>query len=721
MPSSPYTPANPSEDAAWLAKLNDAQREAVEYGADLKGQPAGALLVIAGAGSGKTNTLAHRVANLVVKGADPRRILLLTFSRRAALEMTRRVTRIATHALGTRAALAQGLTWSGTFHGVGARLLREYADLIGLAPTFTINDREDSADLMNLVRHELGFSAKERRFPSKGTCFAIYSRVVNTGASLADVLNAAFPWCREWEADLRVLFAQYVEAKQKQSVLDYDDLLLYWSMMAAEPAIAADLSGRFDHVLVDEYQDTNRLQAAILLALKPDGRGLTVVGDDAQSIYSFRGATVRNILDFPQHFNPPAKQVTLERNYRSTQPILAASNAVIELAAERFTKNLWTDQAGAQRPRLVTVADEADQARYVVEQVLEAREAGMKLKAQAVLFRAAHHSAALEIELTRRNIPFVKFGGLKFLDSVHVKDVLAVLRWAENPRDRVAGFRVTQLLPGVGPATAARVLDSVAQPDATGAADAPGLATAAVSTSALSAALAAFVPPLRALEDWQAFAALMASVSAPGSAWPAEFELIRRWYEPHLERNHEDAAIRHADLLQMESIAGTYASRERFLTELTLDPPDATSDESGVPLLDEDYLILSTIHSAKGQEWRNVFVLNGVDGCIPSDMGTGSEEEIEEERRLLYVAMTRAKEDLHIVVPQRFYVHNQTQLGDRHVWASRSRFIPAHLLPLFDAYAWPRIPAPVAPSAAGLAAAAQAKIEIAAKLRKMWD
>ena len=723
----------PSDTAAWLAKLNDAQREAVEYDTGNVTQPTGALLVIAGAGSGKTNTLAHRVANLVVKGVDPRRILLLTFSRRAAVEMTRRVTRIAGQALGARAAVAQGLTWSGTFHGIGARLLREYAELIGLAPTFTINDREDSADLMNLVRHELGLSAKERRFPSKGTCIAIYSRVVNTGAALADVLNDAFPWCREWEADLRMLFATYVEAKQKQSVLDYDDLLLYWSLMAEQPTIAADLAGRFDHVLVDEYQDTNRLQASILLALKPDGRGLTVVGDDAQSIYSFRGATVRNILDFPGHFNPPARQVTLERNYRSTLPILAASNAVIELASERFTKNLWTDKASAQRPRLVSVADEADQARYIVEQVLEAREAGMKLKAQAVLFRAAHHSAALEIELTRRNIPFVKFGGLKFLDSVHVKDVLAVLRWAENPRDRVAGFRVTQLLPGVGPATAARVLDAVAEgarklagpvraegAGTVGNARTSGDATHSVS-GATANALAAFAPPPRTLEDWQPFVALMSSVCGLGSSWPAEFERVRRWYEPHLERNHEDAAIRHADLLQMESIAATYASRERFLTELTLDPPDATGDESGVPMLDEDYLILSTIHSAKGQEWRNVFVLNGVDGCIPSDLGTGSEAEIDEERRLLYVAMTRAKEDLHIVVPQRFYVHNQTHLGDRHVWASRTRFIPAHLLPLFDVHAWPRVPEPVAPSVAGLAAAAQAKLEIAAKLKKMWD
>jgi DNA helicase-2/ATP-dependent DNA helicase PcrA len=688
--------------ASYLTKLNDAQREAVEYGTDA-GEPSGALLVIAGAGSGKTNTLAHRVAHLLVKGADPRRILLLTFSRRAANEMTRRVTRIATHALGNRSGMAQGLTWSGTFHSVGARLLRDYADLVGLSPSFTINDREDSADLMNLVRHELGLSAKEKRFPAKSTCFAIYSRVVNTGASLAAVLDQAFPWCREWEDDLRRLFAAYVNAKQHQSVLDYDDLLLYWSHLAAEPSVAADLSNRFDYVLVDEYQDTNKLQASILFSMKPDGRGLTVVGDDAQSIYSFRGATVRNILDFPNHFNPPAKCVTLERNYRSTQPILAASNAVIDLSTERYTKNLWTDKASAQRPRIVSVADEADQARYIVEQVLEAREGGMTLKQQAVLFRAAYHSAALEIELTRRNIPFVKFGGLKFLDSVHVKDVLAVLRWAENPRDRVAGFRVVQLLPGIGPAIAGRVLDQVAERG-----DTP-------------AALAAFTAPPRASEDWPTFIDMMLRICSRESGWPAEFEMIRRWYEPHLERNHEDAAIRHGDVLQMESIASTYPTRERFLTELTLDPPDATSDESGVPLIDEDYLILSTIHSAKGQEWKSVFVMNGVDGCIPSDMGTGSEEEIDEERRLLYVAMTRAKEDLHIVTPQRFYVHNQTHMGDRHVWAARTRFIPAHLMAHFEACAWPVVPEPVAPSAAGLAAAAKAKVDIAARLKKMWE
>jgi len=447
---------------AYLEKLNPEQRRAVEHGIGASGDP-GPLLVIAGAGTGKTNTLAHRVAHLIVHGADPRRILLLTFSRRAAAEMGRRVERIVAAALeGDGAAALAALTWSGTFHGIGARLLREHAGQIGLDPAFTIHDREDAADLMNLTRHELGLSRTPSRFPTKGTCLAIYSRAVNAEAALDAVLAKAFPWCAGWERELTTLYAGYVEAKQRQNVLDYDDLLLYWAQMMADPALAAEVAQHFDHVLVDEYQDTNRLQASILTGLEPDGRGLTVVGDDAQSIYSFRAATVRNILDFPGQFSPPARIVTLERNYRSTQAILNASNAVIGLAAERFTKDLRSERHTGERPQIVTVRDEADQARYVVERVLENREAGIALKAQAVLFRTSHHSGPLEIELTRRNIPFVKFGGLKFLDAAHVKDVLACLRFAENPRDRVAGFRVIQLVPGLGPATAARLLDSLA-------------------------------------------------------------------------------------------------------------------------------------------------------------------------------------------------------------------------------------------------------------------
>ena len=446
--------------AAHLDTLNPDQRRAVVHGVgDTTPQP---LLIIAGAGSGKTNTLAHRVAHLVVGGANPDRILLMTFSRRAANEMTKRVERIVGRALPA-ASTPPTLAWSGTFHGIGARLLREYAGAIGLDPAFTIHDREDSADLMNLVRHELGLSHTEKRFPTKATCLSIYSRTVNQQAGLDDVLTQSFPWCAGWKQELTKLFGAYTQAKQSQNVLDYDDLLLYLAAMLEEEAIAADIGGRFDHILVDEYQDTNRLQAAILAALRPDGRGLVVVGDDAQSIYSFRAATVRNILDFPESFSPPAAVVTLERNYRSTQAILAASNAVIALAEERYAKELWSERASGDKPALVITADEADQARYVVERVLQNRETGVALKQQAVLFRAAHHSGQLEIELTRRNIPFVKYGGLKFLDTAHVKDVLALLRFAENPRDRVSGFRVLQLLPGIGPSTAADVLDRLAE------------------------------------------------------------------------------------------------------------------------------------------------------------------------------------------------------------------------------------------------------------------
>src|SRR5258706_12626877 len=671
-----------SAAATYLEGLNPEQWRAVEHGARGEGKVA-PLLVIAGAGSGKTNTLAHRVAHLIVNGADPRRILLMTFLRRAASEMTKRVGRIARKVQGDKASvMTDALAWAGTFHGIGARLLREYAEQIGLDPAFTIHDREDSADLLNLIRHEKGFSKTKERFPTKGTCLAIYSRCVNAETAIEEVLASSFPWCAGWATELKELFAAYVEAKQRQNVLDYDDLLLYWAQTMSDPALAKDIGGRFDHVLVDEYQDTNRLQSSILLGLKPGGHGLTVVGDDAQSIYSFRAATVRNILDFPDQFSPPATIITLDRNYRSTQTILAAANGVIDLAKERFTKNLWTERTSGAKPQLVTVRDEADQARCIVERILENRESGTLLKEKAVLFRASSHTDSLEIELTRRNIPFVKFGGLKFLDAAHVKDMLAVLRFAQNPRDRVAGFRLMHLIPGVGPSSAQRVLDLMAdRPD---------------PLSALSDIPA----PPRSGANWNAFVDTLQHLHRGGASWPAEIECARRWYEPHLERIHEDAVLRQADLVQLEQIAAGYPSRERFLTELTLDPPDATSDQAGVPLLDEDYLILSTIHSAKGQEWKSVFVLNVVDGCMPSDLGAGTSAEIEEERRLLYVAMTRAKDDLHLMIPQRFFTHGQSAQGDRHVYASRTRFIPDRLLGLFERATWPTTAVGVPPRAA---------------------
>ncbi len=669
-------------------ELNDAQRLAVEHGE-------GPLLVIAGAGVGKTATLAHRLAHLVLSGVDPKRVMLATFSRRAAAELNRRVQRILARRLAPEAAAAAAPAYSGTFHSIGARLLREYATRLGLDPAFTIHDREDSADLMALCRHEAGLSQQEQRFPTKGTCVSIYSRVVNGRRELSETLGRHYPWAAAHEAALRNLFAVYVEAKQRQHVLDYDDLLLYFAQMLAEPALAAELAARFDHLLVDEYQDTNRLQAEIVLALRPEGCGLTVVGDDAQSIYSFRAATVRNILEFPQSFSPPARVVTLERNYRSTQAILAAANAVIALAPERFPKNLWSERENGGAPELASVADEAEQARFVAMRVLENREAGASLKSQAVLFRASHHSAALELELTRRNIPFVKFGGLKFLDAAHVKDTLALLRFAANPRDRIAGFRVAQLLPGIGPASAEKIV-----------------AAAAVDES--FATLAAWQAPSRARAAFDDFAALMQRLAA-ASPWPSDLGEAIAWRQATLAETYDDVAARSADLDALERIAVTFPSRERFLAELTLDPPDATSDESGPPLRDEDYLILSTIHSAKGQEWKSVFVLNCVDGCIPSDLATGSSEEIEEERRLLYVAMTRARDTLALLVPQRFFVHGQPKNGDRYVSAARTRFIPPSLVKHFEPIAWPPIAAQAAPRFSD-----GPRVDLAARMRAMW-
>ncbi|MES3003001.1 MAG: ATP-dependent helicase [Pseudomonadota bacterium] len=697
-PTTPNSPASSPPDP--LGELNAQQRDAATHGTGDTAEDKRPLLVIAGAGSGKTNTLAHRVANLIRHGADPQRMMLLTFSRRAAQEMERRVGSVLQKALGLPGTQTlPGLPWSGTFHGIGARLLREYAGRIGLEESFTIHDRGDAEDLMGMVRHEIGLSETKNRFPLKGTCLGIYSRVLNTREPLEKVLQETYPWCSAWEAQLKKLFGSYVEAKQQQNVLDYDDLLLFWAEMMAEPVIAQEVGARFDHLLVDEYQDTNRLQSEIILAMKPTGEGVTVVGDDAQSIYSFRGATVRNILEFPSQFTQPARIVTLERNYRSTQPILDASNAVVGEARERHAKNLWTDRAASHRPQLLLVPDEASQARWVADEVLRQREAGSTLKSQAVLFRTSSHSAALELELARRSIPFVKFGGLKFLEAAHIKDVLAVLRFAQNPRGRMAGFRTTQLIPGVGQATATRLLDAMSE------------------AAEPMAALQAFDVPLQAREEWSRFAALYLQLRNPEVAWPADIELVKAWYLPQLERIHDDATVRKLDIDQLVRLASGYSSRERFLTELTLDPPQSTSDQSGVPHLDEDYLILSTIHSAKGQEWKAVHVLNVVDGCIPSDMATGTQAELEEERRLLYVAMTRAREHLHLIVPHRFYVTQQGSGGDRHMYASRTRFISEAMAEKFERITWPQAGAA---DAAGGAKPSAPVLQVRDRARAAW-
>lgn len=679
-----FTTVAPPPPLPLASRLNPQQRRAAEH------PPGdGPLLVIAGAGSGKTMTLASRLAWLVQQGADPQRVLLLTFSRRAAAEMARRAGRLLHEALRLPARTAPPtLPWCGTFHGVAARLLREEAPRLGLAGGFTVIDRADAQDLMALARQSLGLAESERRFPLAPTCLAIHSRAANTGRPLHELLLASHPWCLEHESELQRLFAAFTQAKLQQQSLDFDDLLLGWWHVMRTPALAARIGARFDHVLVDEVQDINQLQADLLHALAGQGCRLTAVGDDAQAIYGFRGADVRHVLSFPQRFTPPACVVTLERNYRSTPQVLQASNAVIARAAERFTKTLWTERAAGLLPRLITVQDEAAQARGVADAVLAQREAGLALKRQAVLFRAAQHSAALELELVRRGVPFVKFGGLRFLEAAHVKDVLAVLRWADNPRSRLAALRSARLVPGMGPASVRRLLDH-------------------------EGPLAEYKPPAAAATPWHALRSLLEQLRGPEARWPEDLARVVAWYQPHLERLHDDARVRLADLAQLTQIAAGHASRERFVTELTLDPPEASSMEAGPPQRDEDYLVLSTIHSAKGQEWNAVHVLDVVDGCIPADLAAGSAAEIEEERRLLYVAMTRARDELSLWVPQRFHLTQQRALGGRHVYALRSRFVDESMLAHFE------LVQPMAPEPGpdGVVDAGPVLLDLAAALR----
>jgi len=690
----------------YLESLNPAQRQAATWGrrAQERSFEAPPLLVIAGAGTGKTMTLAHRVAHLIIQGVSPERILLLTFTRRAAQEMTRRVESIIRQAISTMEGppVSRGmLPWSGTFHSIANRLIRRYAHNLGLDPGFSVLDRGDSADLIDIIRHEMHLSRKSRRFPKKDTCLAIYSHCVNTQKPLLDSLNETFPWCTDWEDDLRSLFRHYVERKQESQSLDYDDLLLYWSYLVADEELAEEIGSWFDHILVDEYQDTNLLQADILMALKPDGSGLTVVGDDAQSIYSFRAACVENILSFPDQYSPSAKIISLEENYRSIQPILDTANCLIAESERQYKKNLFSKKIGGARPGYITVEDWDAEAEFVVESVLENREQGMQLKDQAVLFRGSHHSDRLELELMRRNIPYIKYGGLKFLETGHVKDLLSILKWAENPRNQVAAFRVLKLLPGMGPSNAARCIEHLE------------------SGGFLFSTLGMFRPPQAACEDWPAFCSLMEALSSAELAdatWQSQLGQARRWYQPHLERLYDGLETREADLEQLEQISGKYPTRERFLTELTLDPPAAAGDLAGDPLLDEDYLILSTVHSAKGQEWDAVFVLNVSDGNFPSEFATGKPEMIEEERRLLYVAMTRAKHKLHLITPLRYHVTQQHRNGDKHVYGARSRFITDSLMQTMDAGFHGRNEA----TSNRLLPRSNKQLDVQSQLRDMW-
>jgi DNA helicase II / ATP-dependent DNA helicase PcrA len=639
-----------SEPADWLSELNPQQRQAVTHGE-------GPLLIIAGAGTGKTKTLAYRVAHLVQQGVPAERILLLTFTRRAAAEMLSRAQAACRHATVR--------VWGGTFHAIANRLLRTYGRVAGLSPEFTVMDESDAADILGVIRARFGLDAKDKRFPRKATIRAIYSRVVNSREPLARVLKREYPWCMEAEEGLRLMFTEYGRRKQARQVLDYDDLLLFWNHTLEDEAVADAMGSRFEHILVDEYQDTNVIQAEILKRLRQKNRNITVVGDDAQSIYAFRAATIRNILEFPDQF-PGTTVVTLEENYRSVQPILDVGNAVMKPARDKYTKNLWSKRESGQKPVLLVCRDEEEQSRMVCEQILRHREEGIQLQQQAVLFRAGHHSDQLEIELARRNIPFHKYGGLKFLEAAHVKDLLAFLRILENPRDDMSWFRVLEMLDGVGPRTVERFMVEL---------EAREFALARLGDIALPAA---------ATSQFSQLAGLLVSLRDDKDLPVAsQVERLRDYYAPLLTRLYDNPQPRLRDIEQLEAIARRYKSRANFINDLTLDPPSSTADLAGPPHKDDDFLILSTMHSAKGCEWRVVYVIHAADGMIPSDMATDDEESIEEERRLFYVAVTRAKDALYVTFPLRYYF-KRYPMGDGHAYAQLTRFMPHEVVRLVE-------------------------------------
>ncbi|MDO4571407.1 MAG: ATP-dependent helicase [Planctomycetia bacterium] len=628
--------------------LNPQQQEAVQHGES-------PLLVVAGAGAGKTTMLAHRVAFLISQGALPEKILLLTFTRRAAGMLVGRARDLLfQHSIGESTSTA-GI-WGGTFHAVATRLLRVYGQKVGLPPNFTIVDRADQEDIMNLVRAEtLASSVDKKRFPKKGTCVSIYSRVINSQEKLHTILAEHYPAHEEFRSEIAKVFDAYVARKREDAVLDYDDLLLYWNALMSVPGTGEFIRKKFDWILVDEYQDTNLIQANIIQGLSPDGRGLTVVGDDAQSIYSFRAATVRNILDMPSIY-PDLKVVLLEQNYRSVNKILKASNKVVAQLKERYKKNLVSTRDEGEMPIFVRCRNEDAQSNYIVTRVLESYEKGVPLREQAVLFRAASHSTRLEAELVRRRIPYIKYGGLKFTEAAHVKDLLAILRLAENPTDATAGLRFLTLLPGIGPRKAQTLLLLLRE------------------SGGSFNAWRAWTPPKPCAKTWEQTVDLLQKLVEEDLPLNAQVEETLKLYKPFLlEKYPNDAESRLVDLQQLADVSGKFRSRRDMLADFVLDPPQSSEDFAEKPDIDDDYLVLSTIHSAKGLEWRDVFIIHASDGNIPSDMSTGKQESIDEELRLFYVAMTRARDHLYITCPMQYF--HVSWYGDY------SRVLPTRFLP----------------------------------------
>jgi DNA helicase-2/ATP-dependent DNA helicase PcrA len=679
----------PRRSVDFAAELNEAQLAAARHGD-------GPLLIVAGAGTGKTRTLVYRVAHLIEHGVPAARILLLTFTRRSAQEMLSRAERL----VGSASRSVQG----GTFHGTAHRLLRRFGPEAGLPGDFTILDQGDAEDLMQISRAACGLADKTKRFPKKETLHHVYSRHVNTEIPVGAILREEYARFIEFEDDFARVFADYTERKQSRNLVDYDDLLLYWAMLLeseAARAIGDRIGALYDHILVDEYQDTNVLQARILKGMCRVHRNITVVGDDAQSIYAFRGATIRNILDFPRDF-PGTDVVTLEQNYRSTQPILDASNLLISRAEERFTKELFTRRTGGERPWLVTAQDEHQQTRFVVDRILELHEEGTPLREMAVLFRAGYMSADLEVELTARGIPFEKWGGLKFLEAAHVKDVLAFLRVVENPRDEVSWYRLLLLMPGIGITTARKVIDEMA-----GAMWAPET-------------FERFSAPPRAREAHGALVRLLGTLRAADTGGEGsvtrDIMRIRVLYDDILRARYDREEPRLADLERLQAISDGHGSRAEFLSAISLDPPASSTDFGFGSDTEDDALILSTAHSAKGKEWDAVFLIWAVDGWFPMSRALGDDDQIEEERRLMYVALTRARDHLAVSFPFNVY---ETRRGANYSLSQMSRFLDRGVVRAFQQVVLEVVP-PSAPDADGAPDAPSSGVDLRAMLKSRF-
>ncbi len=612
----PHAPTSFRIDYA--RELNPAQLDAVEH-------YDGPCLCIAGAGSGKTRTLVYRVSRMLESGIAPESILLLTFTRKAAHEMLSRA-----GALGGASAMRVA---GGTFHSFAARVLREFAGNLGYRPDFSILDEGDSGDILGMIRAEMGLNQKKNRFPRKETLRKILSKSVNCGLSIEHVVERDFDHFFEHLDEMLKLFVQYDDYKKKHQMMDYDDLLIEMqTLLEQHRGVREILADRLRYLMVDEYQDTNRLQARITFLLGCAHRNVLVVGDDAQSIYSFRGADFRNIHEFPALFEG-CRIVRLEENYRSVNSILDASNALMEKAQVRFEKRLFSNRGAGEKPALVPCRDESEQSCFIAQRILELREEGYRLSEIAVLFRSSFHAYGLEIELKKRGIPYVKWGGFKFLEAAHIKDILAFFRVLQNPRDFISWSRVLAMLEGIGPKSVARFYEAMQKLET------PFELEKLEASDRQKTGLVRLGLMLRRADKVRDDIAAL-------------YALVTDFYLPILKARYDDHPKRVRDLDQLSLQCSRFPTLSEMLAEFALEPPSASIDDMlATDNDDEDRLVLSTIHSAKGLEWRAVFLIWAVEGRFPSFNALESAEAVEEERRLFYVAMTRARDLLTIAYP----------------------------------------------------------------------